>query len=345
MRRASNGIVKTFSVVFEESDYDEREFSRHAAQQLGTDHTELELKGETVLANLQNALDAYDQPSVDGLNTYFVAKAAKEAGLTVALSGVGADELFGGYDGYRKSLMAERWGRLVQGLAPFVPPGVASMLQEIGGPETLRKAVSLLTTNRHPYFTCRRLFSDHQIGKLLTQDLRSCSSWEPETFERIEQECKNYDPINRASACEIQTYMLSTLLRDTDQMSMAHALEVRVPLIDHKLVELVFSLPGNCKVDPRLPKPLLTRSLGDAIPKECIFRSKQGFELPFSVWLRGSLQQEMTNLFERQRHDSWPLSRDGLRSLWLQFVSGKVSWSRVWALFVLEHWLVGQNLS
>ena len=344
MRRTSNGNVKTFSIVFEESEYDERVYSRRAAQHIGTDHKELELNGEMVRSNLQNALDAYDQPSVDGLNTYFVSKVTKEAGLTVALSGVGGDELFGGYEGYRKSLTAERWGRLVQGLAPFVPSCAASMLQKFRGPEALRKAAGLLTTNRHPYFTSRRLFSDHQIGMLLAQDLRCCNSWEPVTFERIEQETKNYDPINRASACELQTYMLSTLLRDTDQMSMAHALEVRVPLIDHKLVELLFTLPGSCKVNSKLPKPLLTRSLGDAIPEECIYRPKRGFELPFSLWFRGSLQQEIKNLFERQQ-ELWPLSQDGLRPLWSQYTKGRVSWSRVWAVFVLRHWLAGQNLS
>jgi len=340
MQKTSTAPAKTFSIVFDEAKYDERKYSRLAAKHIGTDHTELELRGGTVRKDLPQALSAYDQPSIDGLNTYFVSKVTKEAGLTVALSGVGGDEIFGGYDGYSKSLLAERWGKPIQAFASFVPGPLCRMLNRWNGSEPIRKVLSLLNTRRHPYFISRRLFSNWQIGQLLHRDIPRISSWEPETFDRIEREVKGYDSINRTSAFELQTYMLSTLLRDTDQMSMAHALEVRVPLIDHKLVEFLFTLPGYLKVDKNFPKPLLTKALDNDIPKECIFRPKRGFELPFEVWLREKLQEEMKESFLNSREDeAWPLGKKGLSQIWQEFQRGKLNWSRMWGIYVLQHWI------
>ncbi len=107
----------------------------------------------------------------------------------------------------------------------------------------------------------------------------------------------NYDPINRASAFELQTYMRSTLLRDTDQMSMAHALEVRVPLIDSELVDFLFRVPGTMKLDIKQPKPLLTLPLEDIIPRECVYRPKQGFEFPFQEWFKTILEEQVKDIF------------------------------------------------
>jgi asparagine synthase (glutamine-hydrolysing) len=165
-------------------------------------------------------------------------------------------------------------------------------------------------------------------------------NWEPHTFDLLEQETCDYDKINRQSALELQTYMLSTLLRDTDQMSMAHALEVRVPLLDHALIEHLFTLPGSSKIDVEQPKPLLTRPLKGVIPDECVFRPKRGFELPFAIWLRESLEDEIrASLLKRPSHERFPFTRDGLQNSWKWFQQGRISWSRVWSLFVLQHWL------
>lgn len=338
MKRAKCETVNSFSIVFEEKVYDERYWSRLAAQQIGTVHTELMLSGEEVHHQLPGALEAIDQPSMDGLNTYFVSKAVRNNGLTVALSGVGGDELFGGYDGYRKALMAERYQKLPR-LMPNVVTGLlAGLLGHYAPNETLRKVADFLVSKQHPYFITRRLFSDSQIQRLLTRDMPRSSTWRHEAFDSIEREAQGYDPINRASAFELQTYMRSTLLRDTDQMSMAHALEVRVPLIDRRLVEFLFTLPGRYKLDGTQAKPLLTRSLSGLIPQEIVFRPKQGFELPFQVWLQRSLQEEMQDIFLGKGSDTC-LETSALAGLWDQFQSHRVGWSRVWALFMLEHWI------
>ena len=341
MQNGGTSQARTFSLVFQESAYDEREYSRLAASHLETRHTEVLLTGSMFRDGLDAALDSYDQPSADGLNTWFVSKAAREAGLTVALSGVGGDEVFGGYNGYRRSLGAERYGRAVKAFPRPVRSCLARLMSSWDSSEALRKAAALLTTLRHPYFLTRRFFLDHQIDRLVDAGLSWTSAWELGALDPVEQHVAGHDPINKASAFEIQTYMLSTLLRDTDQMSMAHSLEIRVPLIDHNLVEFLFTLPGRCKLDPRLPKPLLTTPLRNLLPPECVHRPKRGFELPFKVWITESLHKEMEESFcgRVSESSSLPFSPSGLSELWHQFLGGKVNWSRIWSVFVLRRWM------
>jgi asparagine synthase (glutamine-hydrolysing) len=341
MKQCDEGAVKTFSVIFEEKQYDERYYAQIAARYIGTEHTELLLRGEDVQQSLSAALGAFDQPSVDGLNTYFVSKVTREAGLTVALSGLGGDELFGGYSGYQKSLLLETWGERLQLFPRWLRNSGAYLLAPISYNEMARRFVGLLQTRHHPYFLARQVYSQQQIDNLLMSDMSTASRhWEPDLFQLMTQETSGYDRINRQSALEMQTYMLSTLLRDTDQMSMAHALEVRVPLIDHVLVEYLFSVPGDFKVDATQPKPLLTRSLNDAIPDECIYRPKRGFELPFAVWLQESLQDKMQESFLGQStQTSAPFEQRSLEQTWKLFQQGRLSWSRIWSLFTLRTWL------
>lgn len=343
MKQASGGSVKTFSIVFDEEGYDERAYSQIAARYIGTEHTELLLRGDDVRHLLPQALAAFDQPSQDGLNTYFVSKVTREAGLTVALSGVGGDELFGGYNEYQKPLLLDKWGKRAELLPTSLRGRLAALLHFIPRlGEATRKTADLLRSKRHPYFIARQLFGTQQVAELLLPEaLKASQDWEPTTFSQLERETDAYDPINRASALELQTYLLSTLLRDTDQMSMAHALEVRVPLLDHKLIEYLFTLPGTCKLESGQPKPLLTRSLGDALPQACVHRPKQGFELPFALWLRDSLQEEIRSTFlDQSLNSASPFSPKGLEQVWAQFESGRLYWSRVWGIFVLRRWLI-----
>jgi asparagine synthase (glutamine-hydrolysing) len=345
-QQAGNGPVRTFSLVFREPRYDERRWSRLAARNIGSLHTEVELTGESVRERLPRALAAFDQPSLDGLNTYFVSGAAREAGLTVALSGVGGDELFGGYDGYRKPLLAARIFPALSWLPPGLRRAAAAGLNVTSRSEAARKLADLLVARRDPYLVVRRLFSDWQIRELLHPDIPVSTDWEEAAFAPVEAAVRGYDPINRASAFELETYMLSTLLRDTDQMSMVHALEVRVPLIDQRLVELLFALPGPIKLDRAQPKPLLTRPLDGLIPNECIHRPKCGFELPFEVWLRGAIEDQVRDALcgRDATGDLAPFCRAGMAQLWQDFRDRRVNWSRVWTVFVLKQWLAHHEI-
>lgn len=338
MQRAAGRRVSTFAVVFDEAEYDEREYSKLAASHIGTQHAELSLTGDLVKAELPRALAAFDQPSVDGLNTYFVSKVTREAGLTVALSGVGGDELFGGYNGFSRTLQVMKWGGHLQSLPVSMRLQLQKVLEAIQQREDLRKLSDLLANGQHPYFVSRRLFSGRQVKDILESSLHARGAgWRPPVFEELIEENRDYDPINFISAMELQTYMLSTLLRDTDQMSMAHALEVRVPLLDHKLVEYMFTFSGRYKIDVNTPKPILTGALNGLIPRDCIFRPKRGFTLPFEHWLRNALMRSIELTFHGG--DSDLFVPESLRRLWAQFQSNKVSWSRVWSIFVLRDWL------
>lgn len=340
MKQSGLATVKSFSVVFDERAYDERQYAQFIAQRVGADHTELLLTGDMVRRDLPKAMAAYDQPSIDGLNTYYVAQVTKQAGLTVALSGLGGDEVFGGYNGFHKILTLERLCRAVQWLPHPVRNMGGRWLDAWDRDESARKMASLLNIQQPSYFAARELFSPAQCARLLPPDLAQAThDWWPDNLRQLMTDTAGYDSINRASAFEMQTYMLSTLLRDTDQMSMAHALEVRVPLLDHKLVEFVFALPGSYKLAAQQVKPLLSHSLQGIMPSASQNRPKQGFELPFAVWFKQHLWEDMQTFFLRESHPELPFNRAELSLLWQQFESNRLSWSRVWGMFILKNWL------
>ena len=147
-------------------------------------------------------------------------------------------------------------------------------------------------------------------------------------------------PVDLVSYLEMTHYMSNTLLRDTDMMSMAHGLEIRVPLLDHKLVELMFSIPSNMKIKQGIPKPLLVNSLTRKLPEFIVRRKKMGFTLPFEVWMRGEMRPEIESVL-LSRSEKLPdfISQDGVKKIWSNFLDKRCSWSRPWSLYVLKKWI------
>jgi asparagine synthase (glutamine-hydrolysing) len=158
-------------------------------------------------------------------------------------------------------------------------------------------------------------------------------------FRQSLQDSAQLDPVNRISYLELTNYLRNTLLRDTDAMSMASSLEVRVPFIDNELVSYVAGLPGSLKIDGRRPKSLLTGAFADLLPREIVYKTKQGFMLPFQHWLRGELKPMLEDSFNAK---SGPLAEfvdaGAVRDVWQSFLAGKTSWTRPWSLFVLQRW-------
>ena len=149
------------------------------------------------------------------------------------------------------------------------------------------------------------------------------------------------DTVNEISLLELQGYMSNTLLRDTDCMSMAHSLEVRVPFVDSEIVSYVLSLPGEWKVSGSRPKPLLADALTELLPGKVIERSKMGFTLPFEKWMQSGLRQEISGVFDDdERLKRSGLASGGARSVWQNFLRSpaSVGWSRPWSLYVLAKW-------
>ncbi|MBI1941612.1 MAG: asparagine synthase (glutamine-hydrolyzing) [Acidobacteria bacterium] len=333
--------LETFSVVFAEAEHSEAEYSDLVAKAFGSRHHRIPVDEKLLLDQVPAALDSMDQPTMDGFNTYVLSKAVRRAGVTVALSGLGGDEIFAGYSGSRlvpRMLWfdsATPWRRsLLASLEGFLPPLETSRVS---------KLLALATGNypgSHPYFLYRTLFLPSNVRRILPPTapgnlLNSVA----ESLLPLVASVRPLEAVNQVSVLEGATYMANMLLRDKDAMGMAHSLEVRVPLVDHKLWEYVLPLPGKLKLDSRLPKPLLVKAVGSRLPPQVYMRPKRGFELPFDRWLRTSLRP----MIEKEMKDDsagarGPLAPGAASAVWDSFLRGKTSWSRPWSLFVLKQW-------
>jgi asparagine synthase (glutamine-hydrolysing) len=334
--RVSDQRPKTFSVVFDEAAYTEAPFSRAVAERFNTDHSEIRLSEDRLLDILPTAINAIDQPTMDGINTFVVSSAVKREGITVALSGLGGDELFAGYPSFRRALKfsamsqaSKHFLRAASGVGKFALNGSVQrqkfwqLMNSDGGPEDV-------------YRISRQLFSTEAVTGLTGREASNHSSNGHES-----------DIVNAISCLEMRGYMTNTLLRDTDAMSMAHSLEVRVPFVDVRLVDFVLSLPGEWKMG-RGPKPLLVDVMSDLLPREFMSRPKMGFTLPFEKWMQGKLRAEISAVLEDEKR----LSLVGLNSevvgkVWRKFLKSPqaVGWSRPWAIYVLMKWCEVNDIS
>jgi asparagine synthase (glutamine-hydrolysing) len=270
---------------------------------------------------------------MDGLNTFVVSRAVKNAGVTVALSGLGGDELFAGYPSFRRALRLDATSRMTKGLLRAMSGVGATVLN---GSVQRKKFWQLAASEAQPadvYRITRQLFAPDQVQNIAGV----------RTEQQSGPPADSSDVINQISQLEFQGYMTNTLLRDTDAMSMSHSLEVRVPFVDLEVVRYAFSLPGSWKLNGHndVPKPLLADAVSDLLPREFLSRPKMGFTLPFEKWMQLRLRNELTSVFE----DHEQLRRAGLdasvlANVWREFqqTPRAVGWSRPWALYVLAKW-------
>jgi asparagine synthase (glutamine-hydrolysing) len=340
MSKVSTEKVKTFSVTFDESEFSESKYAQLIAKKFNTDHHEIKLNPLDFLKELPNALKAMDHPSGDGPNTYIVSKATKEAGITMALSGLGGDELFAGYDVFKRSLELNKkaWlnavPRFLRGtggsLLTKVKPGIAS--------EKIAELLKQESINLKSFYPLsRQVQMDKDLSRIINHKELASNRVSEIIDEATISTVKS--KISQVSIAEISTYMQNVLLGDADQMSMALALEIRVPFVDYTLVEYVLGVPDKYK-NPTTPKKLLIDSLGDLLPSEIVNRPKMGFTFPWKEWMKSELKEfcqlKMIALSKRKL-----FNEKGVMDLWTSFLSDnpKVTWSRIWYLVVLENWL------
>ena len=342
---AAQSGLHTFTVIFPEQEFSEGDPARATAKKFGTHHEELLLDGAEMLAHLDDAVDALDQPSMDGINTYFVSWAARRAGLKVALSGLGGDEVFGGYATFAYGPRAMR----VAALGKIFPRGLrratATAVGRAGGGrgDGGRKLAALWRNSEalpHPYYFTRTLYTPDHVAALRGTDARSGEDgpWRKWMSESA-REASELDSFNAISCLEARSYMVNTLLRDTDSVSMAHSLEVRVPLLDHALVEFVSRLPGAVKVKRGVNKALLVEALKGLLPEEIVKQRKRTFTFPWERWLRGSLAARVNaGLNDPAPALAAHMNSDAVRAVWPAFAASKTNWSRPWSLYVLNQW-------
>ncbi len=316
--------LHTFSVGFDHAGYDESPFARMIAARYKTDHCEIKLSPDDVIETVKEAVMKMDLPSIDAINTYIVAKQVARQGYKVALAGVGGDELFGGYPQFRS---LPRFKYLA-----FLPRALSELLLHTG-------------KGRHFLSDIPR---DADAG-VFDQWWRR--SWNAVLLRKAGFESRPILPESRPELCddfariswsELSHYMRDMLLRDSDQMSMAVSLEVRVPFLDHELVEFVLSLPASVKEKPGVVKSLLIEATADLLPPEIYQRRKMGFELPMPDWIKGPLKDfTLAGLQHTVRNGIF--SDKTTQDLFESFALGKLHWQKLWAVVVLGWYLQKQN--
>jgi len=340
--------VHTFTVAFPDREFSEAYMARRTAQRLRSEHSELKLSDREMIDRLDEAIASFDQPSMDGINTYFVSWAARQAGLKVALSGLGSDELFGGYASFRDTAKIES----LASIARFVPSPIRKAIAgEFGRASATRQAYGKFAkacaawldpgSLPHPYFFRRLLFPPNAAfgaGREHSENSGSGAPWR--WLADAVMQSASLDSFTAVSWLELRSYLLNTLLRDTDAMSMRNSLEVRVPFLDTPLVEYVLALPESAKLDRSRPKALLVRAMADLLPQEIVEQPKRTFTFPWERWLRGELGERVAAGLNNWSPALEPnVSREFAAAVWKSFLRGRTTWSRPWSLYVLNEWV------
>jgi len=339
MAEASTRPPATFNICFEEKEYDESLYAEMIAKKFKADHTRILLQPTVFLDEMTNALDAMDTPSGDGINTYVVSKAIRRKGVTVALSGVGGDELFAGYPyfGQYTTLQARswlwKWPTFIRRQAALIERGPRR--------ERLRQLLSADSCSiDRVYPVFRQMITPGKLRELIALNGHAglLEDMAPGLTAR-KDDLRKLPLLSQVSAAEYLGYTQHTLLKDTDQMSMAVALEVREPFFDHDLVEFVMSVPDAIK-RPVYPKSLLVESLKPLLPDEIVHRRKQGFLFPWNTWMKNELRSFCESHVQNMAGRRF-VNGDNLLRFWREFVAGKgdIRWGEIWLFVVLDHWM------
>ncbi|HTL66462.1 MAG TPA: asparagine synthase (glutamine-hydrolyzing) [Lacunisphaera sp.] len=343
MTRAGATRLKTFSLIFGESGYSEQSSARLAAQTFGTEHHEEVLTGARVAADLPRILAGFDRPTGDGINTYYVSQLAKQGGVTVALSGLGGDELFGGYPSFRDLPRLDRLLPVWRRVPAKLRTAVVARLRATASVRA-RKLADFLAHARDLHELAslqRRVLPEAQRLALLAPEARAQAERLGPNHPLLEDyafELLGADPFQVISAWELRTYMADVLLRDSDAFSMVHSLELRVPFVDRVLLEWLWPQRSWFKYDPAHPKRALADATADLVPAAIRHRPKQGFVLPFARWMRAELKPFLDQTFSPASLAAcpWLDATEAIR-LWQDYATQRDSrhWSRVWTLAVL----------
>jgi len=343
MAKQVTGPLKTFTLVFDEPEFSEQAAARRTATHVGTEHHELRLTGEEVARSMPRILASMDHPTGDGINTYFASRLAAEHGVKVVVSGLGGDELFGGYPSFRQVPLFSRllpwWRRLPRSARHLLLAPLAARASVRS-----RKLSDFLANARdfHELASLQRtVFSDGARQALLEPGLRKIAQRMGPFHPMLDDfafELSDTGPLRSVSSWEMRTYMADVLLADSDVFSMAHSLELRTPYIDPQLVRWLWAQPEEYVYTPGRPKHALADAVAADLPVPTREQEKIGFLLPFSVWMRGPLKPFLDETFSRQSLDACPwLDASAVENLWRDYLQSADwrNWSRIWSLAML----------
>ena len=351
MQKANTSPVKTFSIGFDIDDYNEAPHAAAVARHLKTDHTELTVTSQQALDVIPKLADMFDEPFADSsqIPTYLVSALTRQH-VTVALSGDGGDELFAGYTRYQ---LAERMWRGLSMLPLPARHAVAASIRAVA-PDRWTQMLSVLPARMRPGAIGDRL---HKFADVLDQRdsqavyRRLVTHWEPGSVmpgadeygtvlsdPRVPAEFPDF--LDRMQFLDLTMYLPDDILTKVDRASMAVALEARVPLIDHRVVEFAWQLPRHAKIRNGTSKWLLRQVLYRHVPKELIERPKMGFGIPLGDWLRGPLRDWAEDLLdERRLAEAGLVDAARVREVWQEHLSGRRNWQYlIWNILMLEAW-------
>ena len=353
-QRAAQTPIHTFTLAFEEDELNEGPIARQIAAAIGTQHHEVTLTEPRFVENLEGALDSLDQPTFDGLNAYYISQAIRGAGFTVALSGTGGDELFGGYTSYRDLPVLYRWSRRAAWVPRSLQTAVAKLatwpLRRSGGnippqtrwaklPEMVRHGDDLLALYQLAYALFLPGFQRELLAPSFAEAL--VDGLPMAMRQRIITESRGRTPLSAISVMEQRLFLGERLLRDNDVASMACSLEQRVPLVDQVLLEKVDCLPDHARYSPLGQKSMLRRIGLRGLDPALFERPKSGFVLPFDRWIRRGLKHAMDETL-RDPQAIAPVGLDpvAVERLWRAFLEGApgMYWSRIWSVYILIRW-------
>lgn len=308
--------LKTLSIVFDDEKYSEKKYQDLVVQQLGCPNSQQVLDEPQFHKNFPGIIKAMDLPGCDGINTWFISKYAKEAGLKAVLSGVGGDELFGGYPSFKRINLVNKLEK--------IPSALLKAGRYAGSKRLRRLAYLSLGGAKGTYLFLRGQFVPSSIARQLDMD-------EKEVWDILEEQpqLNNINRLhsgNQASWIEMNLYMQNQLLRDSDVMSMAHGIEIRVPFLDSNFVSLVMGLQPGLKYKGSLSKQLLIDSFKNELPEPVWNRPKMGFTFPFAEWLgKSEFVKDKMSAKGKKGNDNYN-----------KFISGQMHWSQMMSLLLLK---------
>jgi asparagine synthase (glutamine-hydrolysing) len=310
--------VRTISVNFKDSRYDESQYQQMVLKKtFNVKHTAHYVTEQMFWDQLDDIWNAMDQPSIDGVNSYFVTRCAKQDGIKAVLSGLGADEIFGGYASFKRM----KWMRRFRMLP--AKKQIASLFK-IFRKQWGRLVYLTLPGAIGDYLFLRGIYTPIEIGVQLK--IPENRVWDVLGRVPFREANEKLNDVEYASQLETKIYMSNQLLKDTDYMGMWHGVEVRVPFLDIELLKLANSIPPSLRYKDSWPKYLLTASNQDILPKEIIFREKKGFTFPFALWMKRSSKQFRALM---------PVGEEADR-VCHEFEKGNAHWSKCWSLAVLQ---------
>ncbi|MGH7885856.1 MAG: asparagine synthetase B family protein, partial [Thermodesulfobacteriota bacterium] len=311
--------LNTLSIIFDEEGYSEKKFQDIIHKQIGSKHSCFLLKEKDFLDSTENIFSAMDQPTIDGINTYFISKFARESGLKTVLSGIGGDELFGGYPSFNRINKIWYLNKVNKNFRK-----IFSVFDFIGNDKLKKLSYLSMKSPLNFYLLFRGIFNMRSICGILDLELNEVSNC---IENLVLQNTDLSGSKNCVSFLESDIYMKNQLLRDTDFMSMSNSVEVRVPFLDQDLVRYVFSVDPKIKYKTDIQKFLLCNSFKDMIPKEIVNRKKQGFVFPFQIWIKNNI-----GFFTDMINDKNQAVQKTIDS----FQNGNLNWPRFWSLVVLS---------